>query len=184
MTIETPRLRLRPWETRDLAPFAALNADPEVMRYFPKLMNREESDALVGRIVGRTERDGFGFSVAERLSDGAFLGMVGISRVGLPGTIVDGMVEAGWRLARASWGQGYATEGAAAAISHAFATLDLPEIVAFTAVPNLPSQAVMRRLGMRRAERLDFDHPVIPEDSPLRRHVSFTLARADSKAHP
>lgn len=184
MRLETPRLRVRPWETRDLEPFAALNADPEVMRYFPRLMNRTESDALVGRILERTERNGFGFSVAERLSDGVFLGMVGVSRVELPGTVVDGMVEAGWRLARAAWGQGYATEGAAAAISHAFATLDLPEIVAFTAVPNLPSQAVMRRLGMRRAEQLDFDHPAIPEGSPLRRHVSFTLARADWTAGP
>ena len=179
MPLETPRLLLRGWEPRDAGPFAALNADPEVMRFFPAPLSRARSDLLIARLLAREARDGFCFHVAERKADGRFLGMVGVSRVDLPDTPVDGTIEAGWRFARAAWGQGYATEGAARAISWAFETLGIGEVVAFTARPNLPSQAVMERLGMRRDPARDFAHPLIPEDSPLRDHVTFAVARAD-----
>lgn len=177
--IETPRLLLRPWEPRDAAPFAALNADPEVMRHFPEPLPRARSDALIERLRDRAARDGFCFAAAERRSDGAFLGMIGAARVDLPGAPVDGAVEVGWRLAREAWGQGYATEGARGAIAFAFGTLGAPEVIAFTTTLNTRSQAVMRRLGMRPDPARDFDHPMIAEDSPLRRHVTFAISRAD-----
>lgn len=179
MSLETPRLILRPWEARDLAPFAALNADPEVMRHFPGTLTRERSDTLVANLGARALVDGFGFLAAERRGDGAFLGMIGTARVRMPGLALDGAVEVGWRLARAHWGRGYATEGAAAAIDHAFAVTDAPEVVAFTAIQNLPSQAVMRRLGMRHAPERAFAHPNLPEGSPLRPHVLWTVSRAE-----
>jgi RimJ/RimL family protein N-acetyltransferase len=104
--IETARLRLRSWEARDRAPFARLNADPEVMRYFPKPLSRAESDGLIGRLEARWASDGFNFAVAERRADGTFVGMVGLARVQfpLPGT-PDGAIEVGWRLAREHWGR-------------------------------------------------------------------------------
>ncbi len=179
MVIKTPRLLLRAWEPRDNAPFAALNADPEVTRYFPAPLSRTRSDLLIERLIAREGRDGFCFHVAERRSDGRFLGMVGVSLVDLPDTPVHGTVEGGWRFAREAWGQGYATEGARATISWAFDALEIDEVVAFTAEANLPSQAVMRRLDMRRDPARDFVHPLMPADCPLRHHVTFALSRPD-----
>ena len=159
--IETARLRLRPWRAGDRAPFAALNADPEVMRFFPKPFGRAESDAMVGRRV-----------------DGAFLGMVGLARVqvALPGA-PDGAIEAGWRLARAHWGRGYATEAARAWLDWGFAELAPEEIVAFAVPANRASRAVMLRLGMREDPARAFEHPKLAEGHPLRRHLLHAVAR-------
>ena len=177
--IETERLRLRRWELRDRAPFAALNADPAVTRYLARSMTRAESDGLVTRIEDSWQTEGIGFAVAERRSDGVFLGMVGLARLRFPelGPPFDGALEVGWRLARAHWGQGYATEAARGWLAHGFRTLDAPEIVAITAVPNLPSQAVMRRLGMGPDPERGFDHPRLPEGHPLRPHLLFAIGR-------
>jgi RimJ/RimL family protein N-acetyltransferase len=177
MILETARLILRPWEARDAEPFAAMNADPRVMRHFPRCLDRAASDALMARMRARSARDGLTYAATERRVDGAFLGMIGLIRTDLPGTPVDGAVEIGWRLAHAAWGHGYATEGAVAWLDYCFAVLDLPEILSFTSRPNLRSQAVMRRLGMRRDPARDFDHPRIAEGSPLRRHLTWALSR-------
>jgi ribosomal-protein-alanine N-acetyltransferase len=176
--LETPRLILRPWERRDHAPFARLNADPEVMAHFPGCLTRAESDAMVARIAGRWETDGIGFGVAERKADGAFVGMVGLARAHFgPDFPLDGAVEVGWRLAREHWGQGYATEAASRWLAYGFDSLDLPEIVAFVVPANLRSQAVARRLGMREDPVRAFEHPALPEGHPLRPHLLFALPR-------
>ncbi len=175
-TIETDRLSLRPWLARDLAPFAALNADPGVMTHFPAPLSRAESDALVTRLIERRARDGFGFSAVERKADGAFLGMVGLARVDF--APLAPAVEVGWRLARAHWGQGFATEAAAGWLDHAFGPLGLAEVVAMAVPANTPSLAVMRRLGMTRDPARDFEHPLIREGHSLRPHVIFAVDRA------
>jgi len=175
--LATPRLVLAPWAERDLAPFAALNADPEVMRYFPKTMTAEESDALVDRLRGMWAEHGYGFSALRRREDDAFIGMVGIQKVLNPAYPFAPAVEVGWRLAKAFWRQGYAGEAARAALAHGFDVLELAEIVAFTTVANLPSQAVMASLGMARDPADDFLHPLLPEDHPLRPHVLYRLKR-------
>lgn len=181
--IETERLILRRWLSRDLAPFAALNGDPQVMAHFPKPLSRGESDAIVARIEDRWAGDGICFAVAERKADRAFLGMVGLARVRFAApTPVDGAVEVGWRLARAHWGQGYATEAARAWLDHGFGPMRLDEIVAFTVPGNLPSQAVMRRLGMREDPARGFEHPALPAGSPLRRHLVFALRAGTPRA--
>jgi RimJ/RimL family protein N-acetyltransferase len=183
MRIETERLLLRRWLPRDRAPFAALNADPAVMRHFPAPLTRQESDAVLVRLEDRWRNDGIGFAATERRSDGAFVGMVGLGRVRFaPTAPLDGAVEIGWRLAREHWGQGYATEAARAWLAHGFDTLGLDEIVAFTVPDNLPSQAVMLRLGMARDPARDFDHPALPLGSPLRRHFVFALRRTSRDA--
>ncbi|KAB2837494.1 GNAT family N-acetyltransferase [bacterium] len=172
--LETPRLRLRPWKDSDLEPFARLNADPRVMEFFPKTLSREESDALAATIRERFQAWGYGFWAAEMKANGAFIGFIGISHPAFQAPFTP-CTEIGWRLDRAYWGQGLATEGARAAASFAFEHLRLPELVSFTVPANLRSRAVMERLGMRRDSAEDFDHPGLPEGHPLRRHVLYRL---------
>ncbi|MBS1168911.1 MAG: acetyltransferase family protein [Proteobacteria bacterium] len=177
MILATPRLVLAPWTEQDRAPFAALNADPEVMRYFPKTLTTDESNALVDRLLGMWAEHGYGLSAVRRRQDDAFIGMVGIQKVLNPAYPFAPAVEVGWRLAKAFWRQGYASEAARATLAHGFDVLELAEIVAFTAVDNLPSQAVMGSLGMTRDPADDFLHPLLPEDHPLRPHVLYRLKR-------
>jgi RimJ/RimL family protein N-acetyltransferase len=178
--IETARLTLRSWREADAAPFAALNADPEVMAHFPKPLSRAERDAMLARLIDRWRGDGIAFAAAERRDDWAFIGMVGLARVRFAApSLLEGATEIGWRLARAHWGQGYATEAARGWLAHGFDTLGLDEIISFTVPANLASIAVMRRLGMAHDPVRSFDHPALPEGHPLRRHVVYALARAD-----
>lgn len=172
--IETPRLRLRRWEARDLAPFAALNADALVMAHMPRVLTREESDGLVSRIEDRWRDDGICFAVAERRFDGAFVGMVGLARLKLEG-LPRPCVEVGWRLARPFWRQGYASEAARAWLGHGFGTMDLDEIVAITVPANTASLKVMRRLGMREQPERAFPHPNLPVGHRLRAHLLHAI---------
>lgn len=168
--LETERLVLRAWREEDLEPFAALNADPEVMRHFPSTLSRAESDALAARYQTHIDQHGFGRWAIERREDGAFLGHAGPMTMSPPHPLAPG-AEMGWRLARAFWGQGYATEASRAAMDFCFEHIGLEQIVAFTSATNLPSQAVMERLAMTRRRDLDFDHPTLPEGHALRRAV-------------
>jgi RimJ/RimL family protein N-acetyltransferase len=173
--LATSRLKLRQWRDADLEPFAELNADPEVMRYFPATMTREQSDEFATYVREMIDRQGWGLWAVEVTDGPAFIGFVGLNRVSFE-THFTPAVEVGWRLARPFWGNGYATEAAAAAVRFAFEELDLQEIVSFTATINEPSIRVMRRLGMRHDGTGDFDHPRVAE-GPLRRHVLYRLGK-------
>ena len=173
--IETERLVLRQWRDADRAPFAALNADLEVMEHFPAPLTQAQANAGIDRQAGFIAQDGLGFRAVERCSDGAFLGMVGVKRPPAAFGFAPAL-EVGWRLARAFWGRGYATEAAAASLRFAF-DRGAEEVVSFTAEENLRSQAVMRRIGMHRASERDFDHPHVPEGHRLRRHIVYALRR-------
>lgn len=170
----TPRLRLRQWRPSDLAPFAAINADVDVMRYHPALWTRAQSDGFAERVTQLIDERGWGFWAVEERQSQQFTGFVGlhIPSASLP---FSPCVEVGWRLAKSYWGLGYATEAAQSAITFGFAQLHLEEIVAFTAISNLKSRAVMERLGMRRD--YEFDHPQVPVESKLRRHVLYRLSK-------
>ena len=168
--ITTERLILRQWRASDLEPWVAMNADPEVMHYFPATLSREEAEAAMVRAQAGIEEHGFGAWAMERRDDGAFLGFTGLMRLKDDNPLYPG-VETGWRLARHAWGQGYASEAAKASLKYGFEQLGLDSIVAFTATTNLQSQAVMIRIGMTRREDLDFDHPSLPKGHPLERHV-------------
>jgi RimJ/RimL family protein N-acetyltransferase len=177
--VATERLLLRQWRPEDRAPFAALNAHREVMEHFPAPLTRAESDALADRIVQLIARQGWGLWALEERDAGRFLGFTGLAYPGFDAPF-GRAVEIGWRLARDAWVQGYATEAARAAAAFAFDALRLEEIVAFTAVPNERSRAVMRRLGMRHDPADDFDHPFVSEER-LRRHVLYRLRASDSQ---
>jgi RimJ/RimL family protein N-acetyltransferase len=175
--IQTERLILRPWQYNDRAPFAAMGADPEVMRHFPALLSRAESDALVDRVDRFFADHGWGMWALERRADGAFLGFAGLIRVTFESSI-NGDVEIGWRLRRDAWGQGYAFEAARAALNWGLANLDVPRIVAMTVIGNTRSWGLMERLSMTRRPDLDFDHPNVPDDSILKPHIVYATDRA------
>ncbi|HSS66924.1 MAG TPA: GNAT family N-acetyltransferase [Nocardioidaceae bacterium] len=172
--IETERLVMRRWRDTDRDPFAAMNADPAVMRYFPSLQDRSTSDAFVDRIEAHFDEHGFGLWALETAGAGDFIGFTGLNPmpVGVPG---EGDYEVGWRLAEGAWGHGYATEAALAALQVGFDGLGLTEIWSITAVLNKPSEAVMLRLGMRRFE--EFEHPKVELEHPIRLHVAYRLSR-------
>lgn len=178
----TERLMLRAFWDDDFARFAEINADPEVMRYFVKPLNRQESDALIARIMMHFAKHGFGLWAVEAPGGvSPLIGMVGLSTVpaDLPCAPA---VEIGWRLGRQWWGRGYATEAARAALRDGVERCGIKHFVSFTAVINTPSRAVMERLGMTRDPAEDFDHPRVPEGHPLRRHVLYRIT-ADEVMH-
>jgi RimJ/RimL family protein N-acetyltransferase len=169
----TSRLRLRQWRSEDREPFAAMNADPVVMKYFSTLDTREGSDRTIDVWQSELEQRGWSNWAVEISDSGAFIGFVGLSvpRRTLPFTPC---VEIGWRLAKVHWGKGFATEAAKGALGVAFDTLQLEEVVSFTSCINRASRAVMERIGMINSGE-DFDHPALPEGSDLRRHCLYRI---------
>ncbi len=168
---------LRHWCEADRAPFAAMNADPAVMEFFPKPLTRTQSDALIGRIEAGFEERGFGLWALELRESGQFVGFAGLA---VPEFDVHFMpaVEVGWRLARSAWGNGYATEAGRAALEFGFEWAGLSEIVSFTTAANLRSRAVMERLGMTHDSADDFEHPALPSGHPQRTHVLYRATKS------
>ncbi|HEX5659524.1 MAG TPA: GNAT family N-acetyltransferase [Polyangiales bacterium] len=168
--MQTERVRLRSWTEADREPYAALNADPAVMEHFPAPLTRQESDAQAARIEAHLTQHGFGFWALE--VQGSFVGFVGLAHVPFEASFTPAL-EIGWRLARAAWGHGYASEAARLALAYAFEQLRVPRVVSYTATQNLRSRAVMERLGMRYLH--DFDHPRLPEGHRVRRHALYAI---------
>ena len=175
--LRTGRLLLRRWLPADQAPFAALNADPRVTEFLPGTLSRERSDALVARMEAHFDQHGFGLWVVEICDGASFAGFVGLSVPRFEAHFTP-CVEIGWRLGAEHWGHGYATEGARAALAFGFEVPGLEEIVSFTVPGNTPSRRVMERVGMTRDPADDFDHPLLPDGHPLRRHVLYRIARS------
>ena len=176
MIIDTPRLLLRPWRDEDVDAFAAMFEDPAVMEFLPAQTDRAAIEAIVGRVRAHFDAHGFGWWAAELKRTGAFIGFIGLSRVPFEAHFTPA-VEVGWRLASTHWGQGYATEGARAALAAGFTQLGLGEIVSFTVPANARSWRVMERIGMTRDPADDFDHPRLSDGDPLRRHVLYRISR-------
>ena len=173
-SLTTSRLLLRPWRASDRAAFAAINADPVVMEYFPSVLTAEQSEAMVDRIEAHIKQYGFGLWAVEIPSVTEFAGFIGLCYPRFAASFTP-CVEIGWRLGRSYWGQGYATEGARAALQYGFDVLGLNEILSFTSPHNVRSRKVMEKLGMTHNPADDFDHPLVPEGHPLRRHVLYRI---------
>jgi RimJ/RimL family protein N-acetyltransferase len=174
--VRTERLQLRGWRDDDKAPYAELNADPEVMRHFPATLTAPQSDEMVERIMAGWATNGFGLWAVERLDTGQFVGFVGLSA---PTWSRRPLVEVGWRLGREHWGNGFAPEAARSALAFGFERVALPadEVVSFTTRRNYNSQRVMQKIGMRHDATRDFDHPLLPHWEG-RRHVFYVIDRA------
>ena len=175
--LRTSRLVLRPWCTEDLPAFAAMSADARVMEFFPKTLDRTESEAAAARYASHFERHGFGWWALEVPGVVDFIGFTGLIVPSFEAHFTP-CVEIGWRLTRDYWGQGYATEAARASLKFGFETLRLDEIVSLTVPDNVRSRRVMERLEMTRSPADDFDHPKVPEGHHLRRHVLYRLSRS------
>ena len=179
--IRTDRLILRRWTDADLAPFAAMNADPIVMQHMPGPMTDEASDAFANRIERHWEERGWGLWAVEVPDLAPFVGYVGLWPADY---LADGMVEVGWRLASGHWGNGYATEAAREALRFGFDEVGLDEIVSFTVPQNVRSRRVMERIGLVRDPAGDFDHPRVDQVAypQLVAHVFYRLSRAAWRA--
>jgi ribosomal-protein-alanine N-acetyltransferase len=173
--LRTARLVLRGWDDADRAPFAALNADPEVVEHLPGPLSREESDALIDRLVAHGEAHGFALWAVEAED----LGFVGFAGLNVPNfeTAFTPCVEIGWRLARHAWGRGYATEAAREALRFGFEEAGLHEILSWTVPANRRSWRVMERVGMTPRAPFRFEHPRLPEGHRLREHVLYGIER-------
>jgi RimJ/RimL family protein N-acetyltransferase len=176
--LRTDRLYLRRWLPGDRPPFARLNGDSRVVDFLLGALAPPESDALVDRIEAHFERHGFGLWAVEIPGLSPFAGFVGLSvpRFEAPFTPC---IEVSWRLDAVYWNRGYATEGARAALTFGFRWLRAEEIVSFTVPANVRSRRVMQKLGMTHSADDDFDHPLLAEGHPLRRHVLYRLRRSE-----
>jgi RimJ/RimL family protein N-acetyltransferase len=175
--LRSARTLLRAWRDDDLPAWVAMNADPEVRRYFSSVQTETEALAEAGRARANLARRGWGMWALEIPGQLPFAGMVGLNVPSFEAPFMP-VVEMGWRLPRAAWGQGWASEAAAAAAAFGFDVLGLDELVAFTTLSNQPSRRVMTRLGMQHDPAEDFDHPTVPEGHPFRLHTLYRLPRS------
>jgi RimJ/RimL family protein N-acetyltransferase len=177
MRLETERTVLRPWEDRDRAPFAAINADPEVRRfYYPAVLDQAETDDLIDQAIRDLARDGFGFMAVERREDGVLIGGAGLSRPE-PATLQAWPLEIGWILGRDFWGQGYAGEISQACFAHAWTALEAPAVIGYTSAVNTPSRRAMVKSGMIEITDAAFEDNTVPVGHPLRPHVLYRIDR-------
>ncbi|MCG8547149.1 MAG: GNAT family N-acetyltransferase [Alphaproteobacteria bacterium] len=181
-TLETERLILREWTARDFPPLAAMNADPEVMRYFPSTLTKDESREQFERAKSLQARNGYHFQPIEERETGKFAGFVGLAPVLIDVPFAPA-VEIGWRMPLDCWGKGYATEAASAWLGYGFETLGLDEIVSFAVEANHRSHAVMARIGMTQDVAGSFFHPKFDDPSdPLALHVLYRLQCGEYEA--
>lgn len=170
--IETPRLQLRGWKKEDILPFAKMNSDPTVMKYFLKRLNEKESLEFYHRIQDEFLQFGYGLYAIEKKDDGAFIGYTGFHHITFDVDFAPG-VEISWRLKQEEWNQGFATEAAKACLSYAKKHLPFKTIWSFTSLPNKSSERVMQKIGMEKIK--EFSHPAVPENHPLKQHVLYNI---------
>lgn len=175
--IKTPRLILRQWQDKDRPLFANMTADQKVMKYFPSVLNRQQSDASIDRFMSSIEVNGWGFWAAERCDTQQFIGFIGINNnpEGLP---FSPCVDIGWRLSSDAWGQGFATEGAKAVMNFAFRQANLSKIVSMTPVLNIVSERVMQKIGLLKTPQ-NFNHPKVQSGHVLEEHVLYSLTQCE-----
>jgi RimJ/RimL family protein N-acetyltransferase len=170
--IETPRLVLREWIESDEMPYMALNADKEVMEFFPSIKSAVETLEQIERLKRHMDEYGYGFFAVERKDNKELIGFTGLSHPGFQAEFTP-CVEVGWRLSKENWGQGFATEAAKACLHFGFVKLGLDTIYAFTSIHNIRSENVMRKIGM--IKECYFDHPLIDDGSFLKKHVLYKV---------
>lgn len=171
---ESERLIFRDWKEEDLPAFRKLNADLDVMEYFLKPLNDEESDGFVSRIKDEMRYEGYGLYAVEVKETGDFIGFIGFHKANL-NLGFDPFIEIGWRLKKEAWGYGYASEGAARCLAYGFETLNFTDVYSFTSIVNTRSERIMQKIGMYKMQ--DFDHPRIDGGHLLRPHVLYHVRR-------
>ncbi|SRR6266496_2829557 len=176
--IQTERLGLRKWIDTDFIPFAEMNKDSQVMEYFTRILTDEETNELIKRINRHFDKYGFGLFAVEKLATKEFIGFTGFM-VPTFESFFTPCIEIGWRIKKQHWGNGYATEAAKACLYYGFKTLQFDKIYSFTSAANLKSEKVMQKIGMVKAG--EFDHPDIPHNNPLCRHLLYEICAHNNK---
>ena len=174
--LKTPRLILRQWKESDHEPYTEMNADKDVMEFFPSVMLPDDSRRQAQRIAEAIDKKGYGFFAVERKDNHQFIGFTGLSNPGFEVAEFTPGVEIGWRLSKANWAMGFATEAAKACLTFAFDQLKLDEIFSFTSVHNQRSEHVMQKIGMDKMGF--FDHPLIADGHALKKHVWYKISGA------
>jgi len=172
--LQTERLTLRSWETKDLLDCIEMNLDKEVMKYFPAILNKEQTIEFYDRVQKHFLENGFGLYVVENTITQEFLGYTGFMIANFEASFTP-CVEIGWRFKKQYWGKGYATEAAKACLNYGFDTLGFDKIYSFTATPNLKSENVMKRIGMIKTGT--FSHPKIDKEHVLNLHVIYEIEK-------
>jgi RimJ/RimL family protein N-acetyltransferase len=170
--IKTERLGLRNWQTKDIAPAKAMNADKTVMEFFPNILSQKQTEDFIQRMRKHFRKHEFCYFAVDELETGKFIGFIGFIHQTY-NTPFSPFVDVGWRLIPETWGQGYATEGAKACINFAFEEMGLKELYAIAPELNKKSQRVMQKLGM--TFHTHFEHPKLEINSPLRKCVAYRI---------
>lgn len=173
--IETDRLLLRDWREGDAEAFFAGTNTEAVMRWLGGVLDDKGQQMLLDRVGGCRAANGFCFWIVERKADGDVLGFCGIKRADAPGSTITGEFEIGWRLREEAWGQGYAKEAANVSLDAAFGRFGAETVYALTVEGNAPSWGLMKRLGMKRREELDY--PDARFEPPLRDTIVYSIDR-------
>ncbi len=170
----SPRLGFRKFQESDIETFVEMNADSEVMEFFPSTLTEEESIELTTKINDHIKDHGFGFFAVDHLKSKEFIGFIGMKKVDFE-TDFTPAVEIGWRLHKKFWNKGLATEGAERCLKFAFNVLEIEEIVSFTSLNNSPSEKVMQKIGMTKAG--EFTHPKLGKEHLLSKHCLYRLTK-------
>jgi len=169
---ESQRLGFRRWTAMDQTPFAQMNADNEVMKFFPNKLSRDASDAFLRKIDLEHDQKGYGLWAVDVKESNSFIGFIGFHEATFEADFTP-CIEIGWRLCKESWNNGYATEGAKACVDYAFNHLHIDTIYSFTAVINISSINVMEKIGLNKVTT--FEHPNLVKGHPLRPHVLYRI---------
>jgi RimJ/RimL family protein N-acetyltransferase len=153
LTIETSRLRLRPFEGDEAARLHEILGDAETMRFYPAPFTRDQTEAWVARQIERYDTDGFGLLVLESKQTGELLGDCGPVVQQIRG---EREVELGWHVKRSHWGKGLAPEAGAACMSLATEGFGLSRLVSLIRPVNVPSARVAEKIGMAVERQVDY----------------------------
>jgi RimJ/RimL family protein N-acetyltransferase len=170
----SPRLGFRTWSVQDIVPMSLINADPEVMAFFPAVSSEEQTREFVERMQRQFDERGYCYYAVDRLDTGDFIGFIGLSLQTFEADFTP-CVDIGWRLRRSAWGQGFATEGARRCLEYAFEDLDLICIYAVAPKINSRSEHIMKAIGMEKLK--EFSHPLLATDQRLRQCVLYRVAK-------
>lgn len=176
--IETERLYLRTWQAIDAEPYWAINQDPRVIEFLCGPLSMEEVKQFIDKSNHHQQKWGFTLWAAELKETGELIGFIGLNYIDWSAHFTPA-VEVGWRLGSQFWGNGYATEGAKAALAFGFNTIGLDEIVSFTVPMNKRSIRVMEKIGLQRDLNGDFHHPKLALDHQLSCHVLYRIKKDD-----
>lgn len=171
---KSDRLGFRNWEEGDLTPFAEMNADPEVMTFFPNCLTRDQTAEMIARLKTGYAENGYTFFAVDELESQDFIGFIGLIQPNFEAFFTP-CVEIGWRLKKSVWNKGYATEGANACLTYGFKTFGFSEIIAITAVVNKKSERIMQKVGMTYIGI--FEHPQLALGHELRSHLVYKIER-------